>query len=244
MKAGVSFDELYDFLKRTAEGIALMFGEHCETVVQEIIPENSDGTGKHKSYVLTHEIFNGHVTGRSAGSHVGVFGVPVDVPESALSEGDAINQLVILPDGRRLKSSSFFLSVGGRQFVLGINYDCTLADSVINMLNAFTQYEGHLYDKLTSTKDDVKEKTFERCLRSLGMPAGMAGTGEGPEDGPETAGAAKLKKADRLRLIRMLDGKGFFRLQKSVPYAAERLGVSKYTVYKDMKEAGVQAVSE
>ncbi len=217
---GLSFDQFYDFLNRTAAGIALMFGESCETVVQEVIPENSDGSGEHSSYVLTHEIYNGHVTGRSAGSHIGVFGVPVDVPEDAFSGTDAVNQLVILPDGRKLKSSSYFVPFGDRKFVLGINYDCTLADSVKSMLTAFTQYEGHLYDKLTSSKDDVAEKTFERCLKAVG-----AGSPE------------KLKKADRLRLIRMLDGKGFFRLQKSVPYAAEQLCVSKYTIYKDMKEA-------
>ena len=45
-----------------------------------------------------------------------------------------------------------------------------------------------------------------------------------------------LSKADRLRLIALLDQKAAFSFRKSVPYVSQRLGVSRYTVYKYLNE--------
>ncbi|MBQ2271304.1 MAG: helix-turn-helix domain-containing protein, partial [Firmicutes bacterium] len=41
---------------------------------------------------------------------------------------------------------------------------------------------------------------------------------------------------ERLMLVKMLKEKGVFNLQKSVPYVAERMGVSKYTIYNYLNE--------
>ena len=45
-----------------------------------------------------------------------------------------------------------------------------------------------------------------------------------------------LTKADRLRLVALLDQKAAFSFRKSVPYVSRRLGVSRYTVYKYLNE--------
>ena len=50
-------EEAFEFLCRLAQGIASMFGDSCETVVHEMEGERM------KNLV----IFNGHVSGRSAG---------------------------------------------------------------------------------------------------------------------------------------------------------------------------------
>ena len=44
----------YDFLCRSAEGIAKMFGKYCETVVQEVVGQEIEVVA----------IYNGHVSGR------------------------------------------------------------------------------------------------------------------------------------------------------------------------------------
>jgi len=46
----------------------------------------------------------------------------------------------------------------------------------------------------------------------------------------------KMKKTDRMRIIRMLYKRRAFTYQKSVAIVAERLNVSRYTVYKYMHE--------
>ena len=45
-----------------------------------------------------------------------------------------------------------------------------------------------------------------------------------------------MKKTDRMRIIRMLYKRRAFTYQKSVAIVAERLNVSRYTVYKYMHE--------
>ena len=49
---------------------------------------------------------------------------------------------------------------------------------------------------------------------------------------------SQMQKADRLTLVSILKEKGFFQMQRSVPYAAERLGVTKYTIYNYLNELG------
>ena len=45
-----------------------------------------------------------------------------------------------------------------------------------------------------------------------------------------------MKKQDRKMMVQLLKERNFFNLQKSVPYVAERLDVSKYTIYKYINE--------
>ena len=56
------------------------------------------------------------------------------------------------------------------------------------------------------------------CLAALGKPADALG------------------KADRLKLVAMLEQKNAFSYRKSVPFVSRRLGVSRYTVYKYLDE--------
>ena len=45
-----------------------------------------------------------------------------------------------------------------------------------------------------------------------------------------------MKKSDRIELVRQLQDKGAFHIQRSVPYVAERLGITKFTVYNYLNE--------
>ena len=56
--------EAFDFLDRMARGIAVMFGEQCETIVHEM-----DG-----QKVKNLAIYNGHVSGRTTGSTLSIYG--------------------------------------------------------------------------------------------------------------------------------------------------------------------------
>ena len=47
---------------------------------------------------------------------------------------------------------------------------------------------------------------------------------------------AALNKGDRLKIIALLEQKAAFSFRKSVPYVSQRLGVSRYTVYKYLNE--------
>ena len=46
--------------------------------------------------------------------------------------------------------------------------------------------------------------------------------------------------ADRMRIIQLLYERNVFQMQKAVPYVAERLNISRFTVYNYLKELGVK----
>lgn len=205
-------EEAYHFLFKLAEGISKMFGKNCETVIHEL---RDDGE------VWSIAIFNGHVSGRTANTTMGIFGRPIGMEEFNLErmKEDNLNQLVIHPSGKMIKSSTFFLSGEDYQFALGINYDITLMEQMKSMLTDFTAISGDLFSSLSSGEGDLHlGNIFEACLDAVNVPV------------------AKMKKEERKAMVRLLKERNFFNLQKSVPYAAERLGVSKYTVYKYINE--------
>ena len=50
----------------------------------------------------------------------------------------------------------------------------------------------------------------------------------------------KMGKYDRMRIIQLLHERNVFQMQKAVPYVAERLDISRFTVYNYLKELGIK----
>ena len=50
----------------------------------------------------------------------------------------------------------------------------------------------------------------------------------------------KMGKYDRMRIVEMLYERSVFQMQKAVPYVAERLRISRFTVYNYLKELGIK----
>ena len=66
-------DQAFEFLDRTARGIAEMFGSSCETLVHDM------GVPTHP--ILS--IYNGHVSGREVGSTMDIMGIGLELDEQA-----------------------------------------------------------------------------------------------------------------------------------------------------------------
>lgn len=207
-------EEALDFLTRAARIIAETFGSHCETVVQEVLRDE----------MVVMAIFNGHVSGRSVGSNIGVLGGTLDTSEMDIHDlaVDDVNLVTIHPSGKKIKSSNIMMRGEDYTYVLGINYDVTLLEDVQGMLGQFLTYSGDLYDTLSRSSGRTLHDLFNEAAREF----------------PEIGG--RLDKPRRLQLIARLNRKHFFALQKSVPFLAEKLNVSKYTLYKDLNELGIK----
>lgn len=205
-----------EFLCRVASGISDIFGDHCETVVHEM-------DGQHIKNIA---LYNGHVSSRVVGSTLSIYGNDTSFDNEEDGEYnlnlDYLNQLVITSTNKQIKSSTFHLRGDDYHYALGINFDITLLGKLGRMLDAMTESEGNLMTSMTSTFQPSMEDLFDNCLQIIGRPVD------------------RLKKADRLALVTMLQEKGFFQMRRSVPYAAERLEVSKYTIYNYINEIGVE----
>ena len=201
-------DEAFEFLDRTARGIAEMFGSSCETLVHDM------GVPSHP--ILS--IYNGHVSGREVGSTMDILGIGLELDEDS-SVTDFVNLAATTPDGRQTKYSTFHLIGEDYNLALGINFDYTslvFANRIlVDLMSASSDLQSALWQE-----GDSKQLAdlFERCLAALGKPVDA------------------LNKKDRLRMIAMLEQKNAFSFRKSVPYVAKHLGVSRYTVYKYLGE--------
>jgi predicted transcriptional regulator YheO len=190
-----------DFLCRLAEGIAQTFGSNCETLVHDM--------SKPDHPILA--IYNGHVSGRVVGSTVDILGSQDDGPDEAVFKEDFINHLVVTSSGQYIKSTTVSLKGQDFHYALGINFDFTALRRVSSVLDDITSVDTDLKQAINTTGQ--LSTIFENCLAAVGKPI------------------LEMKKADRERLIAFMKSKGAFKIQKSVPYVARRLNVSRSTIY-------------
>lgn len=200
-------DEAFEFLDRTARGIAETFGSSCETLVHDM------GLPSHP--ILS--IYNGHVSGRSVGSTMDILGNSRELDDDALKT-DFVNLYATTPSGKQIKSSTFHLIGEDYNLALGINFDFTALTFANRILLDLMSAESDLQSAMWRGGEDRLADLFDQCLASVGKPVNA------------------LTKADRLKLVALLDQKAAFSFRKSVPYVSRRLGVSRYTIYKYLNE--------
>lgn len=206
-------EQAFEFLDRTARGIAETFGSNCETLVHDMsIPSHP---------ILS--IYNGHVSGRSVGSTVDILGNESELDEEALTT-DLVNLYASTPSGQQLKSSTFHMIGEDYNLALGINFDYSSLVYANKILVGLMSADADLKSALWSNADASSlSDILEECLAAVGKPVSV------------------LSKADRLKVIALLRQRNAFTFQKAVPQVAQRLGVSRYTVYKYLSELGEQS---
>ena len=200
-------DEAFEFLDRTARGIAEMFGTSCETLVHDM------GDPFHP--VLS--IYHGHVSGRTVGSKFDILGTAKELDDVALVT-DFVNLHATTPAGQQIKSSTFHLIGEDYNLALGINFDYTALAYANKTLVDLVSAQSDLQSAMWQGGDSQLADMFEECLTAIGKPVGA------------------LNKHDRMKIITLLDQKNAFSHRKSVPFVAKGLQVSRYTVYKYLGE--------
>lgn len=201
-------EEALEFLDRTARGIAAMFGSSCETLIQDMAEPDHP--------ILA--IYNGHVSGREVGSTLDVLGTGLTLDEEAYT-ADLVNLAATTPDGRQIKSSTFHLMGEGYNLALGINFDYSALVYANRTLVDLMDVQADLRSALWQEEDSKQlSQLFARCVDTVGKPV------------------SALTKKDRLRVIALLERGNAFSYRKAVPYVAQHLGVSRYTVYKYLSE--------
>ena len=200
-------EEAFEFLDRTARGIAEMFGASCETLVHDM------GDPSHP--ILS--IYNGHVSGRTVGSTLDILGTAKELDQDALIT-DFVNLYATTPSGQQVKSSTFHLIGDGFNLALGINFDYSSLVYANRILVDLMSAEADLQSAMWHGGDSQLADIFDECLAAVGKPVNA------------------LTKRDRMKIIALLDQKKAFSFRKSVPFVAKRLQVSRYTVYKYLGE--------
>ena len=210
---GMEDKEMFNNLCEIAKMISETFGYHCETVIHDC--------EHYENFIAA--IYNGHVSGRKKGDCVYVTGDPV--PEDAFANIDPgtnyMNCQVVTTGGKTIKSSTVYFKGENYHYGLGINFDIS---SYAGMRDAL--------DKLISTSTELAEELHSRQSINQILNESISQVGVPVEE---------MGKHDRMRVIRMLHERNVFQMQKAVPYVAERLKVSRYTVYNYLRALGLTA---
>ena len=199
-------DDALHILNRIAHSVAETFGENCETVVHDVQDMEHP--------IVT--IYNGHVTGRKVGDKSNLPGAKKLVSKALFEKSDYINYRGRTVDGRLIKSSTLQFTGDEYHFTFCINFDYTylsIADTTIKNL-----ISGEMEETDPQSPDYRLNDIFEDCVRITGKPLGI------------------MNKEDRLKLISLLQDREAFSFQKSIPFIAEKLNISRYTIYNYLKE--------
>lgn len=203
--------EMFNNLRQIAKMISETFGSNCETVIHDC---------EHYGNFIA-AIYNGHVSGRKKGDCVYITGEPV--PEDAFQNIDPgtnyMNCQVVTTGGKTIKSSTIYFKSETYHYGLGINFDIS---QYVNMRDTL--------DKLISTSTKLEEELHSRQSINQIMNECISGIGTPIE---------KMGKYDRMRIVQMLHERNVFQMQKAVPYVAERLKISRFTVYNYLRELGI-----
>lgn len=200
-------DEAFEFLDRTARGIAETFGSSCETLVHDMsIPSHP---------ILS--IYNGQVSGRTVGSTMDILGNETLLDEDGLRT-DFVNLYATTPSGQQIKSSTFHMIGEDYNLALGINFDYSSLVYANRILVDLMSADADLKSALWKGSDNRLAEIFDECLSAVGKPVNA------------------LTKTDRLKIIQLLSQKDAFSFRKAVPFVSRHLGVSRYTIYKYLGE--------
>jgi predicted transcriptional regulator YheO len=191
-----------------AELISETFGKNCETVL-------FDMTNGKNSIIY---IANGHITDRKIGDSM------CQHELSSLACIDEYNRVInhssITKDGRIIKSSLYFIKDENEKAIgcFCINFDISDLMLASNVLESFLTVEKCKDNSSKDNIDDILVDIVNRTLEQTGSPISY------------------LNKEDKVNIVKILNDKGVFLVKGSVDYVAERLCVSRYTIYNYLEQ--------
>lgn len=201
--------ELFTVLDTLARGVAETFGSSCETLIQDL------DTLEHP--ILA--IYNGHVTDRSVGSTTSIKdGSPASYDLDLKNLQSPHINMLAAEDNRHIKSTTIPIAAEDGVLGFGINFDYTAFEQAEQAIKSLTAISGFLYENLRRKQTPQIDSLFQEAAGFFDRPAG------------------ELNRKERLILLKRLKSNHFFEQQKAIPYLSEQLGISRYTIYKNLKE--------
>lgn len=185
--------------------IAKTFGKHCEVVIHDLSHPQS-------SVVYT---VNNIVTGREVGQ--GFDHLVKQVLLSKKFKDDcSVNYMTKTKDGKKIKSSTALIrdSKGKVIGALCVNYDLDVYLNFKEVFEDLLYVEEQVIDEEVEPFPNVAEIVDDLIDKIIEMD-----------------GVDELKRKDKIELIRFMEKKGIFLMKGAIDKVAEKLGISKVTVY-------------
>ena len=193
-----------------ADMIAKTFGDQCEVIIHDLsMPQAS----------VVYAV-NNQVTGREIGQSFDHLVRNVILAKDFANDYKA-NYLTNTLDQRRIKSSTALIR-DGRNKVIGalcINYDLKPLEDVEKFLKGFLNVQESSVEKEIEPFEHVVEIVDELIDKIIS------------DVNPDN-----LKRRDKIELIQFMERKGIFLMKGSIEKVADKLNISKVTVYSYLDE--------
>ncbi|MFU0789647.1 helix-turn-helix transcriptional regulator [Cerasibacillus sp. JNUCC 74] len=196
---------IFDLAIRTADMIVKMFGDRCEVAVHDFTD-------------LQHSLIHlaGNVTGRKIGSPITDL-VLNELTKKQEDVQDIPSYKTQSKQGKVLKSSTVFLRDDKEKIIgaLCMNYDISLFIQFGGEIEQFInfQQEKQATETFFNSVHDVIHEMVDRVILD------------------HKKAPVEMSIDEKVDCVRILDEKGVFLIKGATEYVAQRLGVSKFTIY-------------
>ncbi len=204
-----------------AKGIARGFGRNCEVVLHDV----SD---------LEHSIIlieNGHITGRKVGAPMTDLGLYFLTSDLFHDTDYVANYRTESKDGKKLKSTTIFIRDENKKIVgflcLNFNLEPLMnisreIDEFCNVTNNLNNIENILKEEreesFSDSLDELMERLFFKAQQKIGKEIN------------------KMPKEDKIEMVRYLQKHGIFLVKDAIDRLADKLNVSRFTIYNYLAE--------
>ena len=212
-----------------AKGLARAFGKNCEVILHDV-------QDLEHSIVL---IENGHITGRQVGAPMTDLGLYFLTSDLFNDIDYVANYQTESKDGKKLKSTSIFIRDNNRKIVgfLCINYNIEPMINISREIDEFCNVNNNLNsveniikeereESFSHSLDDLMERLFSKAQQRIGKEIN------------------KMQKEDKIEMVRYLQKHGIFLVKDAIDRLAERLNVSRFTIYNYLAEIKPEHDSE
>ncbi|MDU4959132.1 MAG: helix-turn-helix transcriptional regulator [Sporomusaceae bacterium] len=199
----------------TANMIARTFGQNCEVVLHDLTHPVSSVV-----YVV-----NGHITGRSVGQSFDHLVKNVLLSKN-FRDDYVVNYEFITATDRKIKSSSSLIRDESEKVVgmLCINYDVSFLNELHRQLLDFLPY---LPEQISEQEPGSDSNVTDEIMVIIDQLI---------DDIIGDADVHSYKKKDILELIEFMNKKGVFLVKGAIDKVADRLDLSKVTIYSYLNE--------
>lgn len=216
MEGNLLMNSIHEQYIPVAEVIAKTFGHDCEVVLHDLtVPQSS--------VVYT---VNNHVTGRQVGQSFNHLITDVLLSQNFTNDYSA-NYYFHTDDGRLIKSSTLLIRNPDKKVIgaLCINIDTTRITENINWLSSFIPQNPDLplnpnyQQDRTNETEHIQEFAHDLIDKIIG-----------------TKPVEKLRRDEKVEMVRFMEQKGIFLIRGTIDRVAEKLNISKVTVYSYIEE--------
>jgi len=209
-----SHPHLFEVLQRIADGLTKVFGDACEVVIHDLSdPEHS----------VVH-VSNGRVTDRHIGD--GIRDMAMVLRSPRFKDDTLAPYLSETRAGRRIKAMTTVIRDEDENIVgaFCLNLDLEPFLQARNLVEGLVgglpiespEEEAPIRDQGMLT---ILQHIIRQTIDKVGVPV------------------AEMDKGTKVRIVRFLDEREVFKIKGAVDDVAERLAVSRYTVYNYLDEA-------